>query len=75
MRGLEAVCVCSADLFLSFSPPFFISVDRFLFGSLSFSLAFSFIGCLYSSFSLACMSRATSSTGCPEYAWKIRATD
>lgn len=37
---------------------FFISLDRFLFGSLSFSLAFSFIDYLYSSFSLACLTRA-----------------
>lgn len=53
---------------------FFISVDRFLFGSLSFSLAFAFMGYLYSSFFsiLACMSRATSSMGCPEYTWKIQ---
>lgn len=57
-------------LIFVFLTAFCISIDRFLFGSPSFSLAFSFIGYLYFSFSLACLSRATSSTGCPEYACK-----
>lgn len=57
-------------LIFVFLTAFCISADRFLFGSPSSSLAFSFIRYLYIPFSLACLSRATSSTGCPEYAWK-----
>lgn len=69
VRGLDSSYLLGT-LLSFFLAALFISTEGFLFGSLSSSLGFSFIESFYSSFSQVCKSRATSSTGCPEYAWK-----